>query len=199
MEIELAVSFFLLLALTFLATVDMAFGQLSDVGLRRLAGEAEEHPNARYTPFLKEILQNRSRFSFTLSAAIQILLVAFSVILTHLSLQWFSGNTLALFVSLLSGLILAGIFRQFIPRLLSLRNPEGKVPKLLPLLRPFYRVLAFAAEPWHRSFDRLRQQEDPSELIAAEEEDDSDDDFQALIDVGEAEGIIEEEERELIH
>ena len=199
MEIELAVSFFLLLALTFLATVDMAFGQLSDVGLRRLAGEAEEHPSARYTPFLKEILQNRSRFSFTLSAAIQILLVAFSVILTHLSLQWFSGNTLALFVSLLSGLILAGIFRQFIPRLLSLRNPEGKVPKLLPLLRPFYRVLAFAAEPWHRSFDRLRQQEDPSELIAEEEEDDSDDDFQALIDVGEAEGIIEEEERELIH
>jgi len=199
MEIELAVSFFLLLALTFLATVDMVFGQLSDVGLRRLAGEAEEHPNARYTPFLKEILENRSRFSFTLSAAIQILLVAFSVILTHLSLQWFSGNTLALFVSLFSGLILAGIFRQFIPRMLSLRNPEGKVPKLLPLLRPFYRVLAFAAEPWHRSFDRLRQQEDPGELIAEDEEDDSDDDFQALIDVGEAEGIIEEEERELIH
>jgi len=32
MEIELAVSFLLLLALTFLGTVDMAFGQLSDVG-----------------------------------------------------------------------------------------------------------------------------------------------------------------------
>src|SRR6266581_1043202 len=52
MEIELAVSFFLLLALTFLATVDMAFGQLSDIGLRRLAGEAEEHPTARYAPLL---------------------------------------------------------------------------------------------------------------------------------------------------
>jgi putative hemolysin len=199
MEIELAVSFFLLLALTFLATVDMAFGQLSDVGLRRLATDAEEHPNARYSPFLKEILENRSRFSFTLSAVIQILLVAFSVILTHISLQWFPANSLALFVSLTSGLVLAGIFRQFIPRLISLRNPEGKLPRLLWLLRPFYRVLAFAAEPWHRSFDRLRQQEDPGELLAAEEEDDSDDDIQALIDVGEAEGIIEEEERELIH
>ena len=53
MEIALAVSFLLLLALTFLATVDMAFGQLSDIGLRRLAAEAEEHPQARYTPLLK--------------------------------------------------------------------------------------------------------------------------------------------------
>jgi len=198
MEVELAVSFVLLLALTFLATVDMAFGQLSDVGLRRLAGEAEDHPTARYTPFLKEILENRARFSFTLSAAIQILLVAFSVLVTFISLQWFSASNLSLFISMTSGLVLAGIFRQFIPRLISLRNPESKLLRLLPLLRPFYRMLAYAAEPWHRSFDRLRQQEE-SEESSTEEEEDDDDDFQALIDVGEAEGIIEEEERELIH
>src|SRR6267143_1230921 len=117
MEIELAVSLFLLIALTFLATVDMAFGQLSDVGLRRLAAEAEEHPNARYAPLLKEILDNRARFSFTLSAAIQILLVVFSVLVTFISLRWFSGSSLALFISLISGLVLAGIFRQFIPRM----------------------------------------------------------------------------------
>jgi putative hemolysin len=199
MQIELAISLFLLLALTFLASVDMAFGQLSDVGLRRLATEAEEHPTARYTPFLKEILENRSRFSFTLSAAIQILLVVFSVLVTYISLQWFSANSLALFISLASGLVLAGIFRQFIPRMISLRNPEGKLLRLLPVLRPFYRVLAFAAEPWHRSFDRLRQQEDLEEFTDDEEDEDNGDDIQALIDVGEAEGIIEEEERELIH
>jgi putative hemolysin len=199
MEIELGISLFLLLALTFLASVDMAFGQLSDVGLRRLAAEAEEHPTARYTPFLKEILENRSRFSFTLSAAIQILLVVFSVLITFISLRWFSANSLALFISLASGLVLAGIFRQFIPRMISLRNPEGKLLRLLPVLRPFYRVLAFAAEPWHRSFDRLRQQEELEELTDEEEDEDNDDDIQALIEVGEAEGIIEEEERELIH
>ena len=199
MEIELAVSLLLLLALTFLATVDMAFGQLSDIGLRRLAGEAEEHPTARHAPFLKEILDNRARFSFTLSAAIQILLVVFSVLVTYISLQWFSADNLALFISLTLGLVLAGIFRQFIPRLISLRNPEGKLVRLLPVLRPFYRILAFAAEPWHRSFDRLRQQEEIEEATAEEEEENNGDDIQALIDVGEAEGIIEEEERELIH
>jgi putative hemolysin len=199
MEIELAVSFLLLIALTFLATVDMAFGQLSDVGLRRLAADAEEHPTARYAPFLKEILENRSRFSITLSAAIQILLVAFSVLVTYISVQWFSGNQVALFIALAIGLVLAGIFRQFIPRLISLRNPEDKVLRLLPLLRPFYHALAYAAEPWHRSFDRIRRQEQLEESLSeAQEEDDNGDDIEALIDVGEAEGIIEEEERELI-
>jgi CBS domain containing-hemolysin-like protein len=69
----------------------------------------------------------------------------------------------------------------------------------LPALRPFYRVLAFAAEPWHRSFDRLRQHEELEEARDEAEDDDDADDIQALIDVGEAEGIIEEEERELIH
>jgi putative hemolysin len=199
MEIELAVSFLLLLAMTFLATVDMAFGQLSDVGLRRLASEAEEHPDSRTTPFLKEILENRARFSFSLSANIQIFLIAFAVLATHISVRWFSEETLGLLISLASGLVLAGIFRQFIPRLISLRNPEGKLLYVLPLLRPFYRVLTFAAEPWHRSFDRLRQQDEIDEGTAEEEEDDDADDIQALIDVGEAEGIIEEEERELIH
>jgi putative hemolysin len=197
MEIELAISLLLLLAMTLLAAVDMAFGQLSDVGLRRLAAEAEEHPNARYAPFLKEILDNRARFSFRLAAAIQILLVAFTVLITYISLQVFWTSKLALFISLALGLVLAGIFRQFIPRLVSIRNPEGKLLRFLPLLRPFYPLMAFAAEPWHRSFDRLRQEE-LDETNAEEEDDDNNDDIEALIDVGEAEGIIEEEERELI-
>jgi putative hemolysin len=198
MEIELAISLLLLLAMTFLAAVDMAFGQLSDVGLRRLAAEADEHPNARYAPFLKEILENRSRFSFSLAAAIQILLVIFTVLITYISLRWFSANGLALFISLASGLVLAGIFRQFIPRLISLRNPEGRLLRLLPLLRPFYRLIAYAAEPWHRSFDRLRHQEQLDGSAADEDDEGNDDDIEALIDVGKAEGIIEEEERELI-
>lgn len=197
MEIALAVSFLLLLALTFLATVDMAFGQLSDVGLRRLAAEAEEHPKARYAPLLNEILENRARFSFTLSAAIQILLVAFTVLVTFVSLRWLPRAAIGLTVSLAVTLVLAGIFRQFIPRFISLRNPETKFLRLLPLVAPFYRILSIAAEPWHRSFDRLRQ-EDIEEAVDEEDEEDNGDDIEALMDVGEAEGIIEEEERELI-
>src|SRR2546423_11408326 len=123
MEIAIAISLLLLLALTFLASVDMAFGQLSDVGLRRLAAETEEHPNARYAPFLREILENRSRFSFTISAAIQILLVAFSVLITFLSLQRFSGNTLVLFIALAVSRGLAGAFCHIHPASLFRRKP----------------------------------------------------------------------------
>src|SRR5438270_10968828 len=116
MEIALGISALLLLALTFFATVDMALGQLSDVGLRRLATEAEEHPNARYAPFLSEILENRARFSMTLSAAIQIQLVIFSVLITYISLQLVSRNGLARLISLTSGLVLDGICRHLIAR-----------------------------------------------------------------------------------
>jgi CBS domain containing-hemolysin-like protein len=197
MEIALAVSFLLLLMLTFLATVDMALGQLSDVGLHRLAVEAEEHPTARYTPLLKEILENRARFSFTLAAAIQILLVAFTGLITFVSLQWFQPGAIGLILALLVGLAMAGVFRQFIPRFISLRNPEGKLLRLLPIVSPFYRAMAFAAEPWHRKFDRMRQ-ENLEEGVDEADEEGNGDDIEALIDVGEAEGIIEEEERELI-
>lgn len=196
MGIEIGITCLLLVGLTLLATVDMAFGQLSDVGLRRLIAEAEEQPIARSTPFLKEILENRPRFRFTLSAASQVLLVATSVLITSISQQLFPGGRFIL-LALFTGIVLALIFRQLIPRFVTLRNPEGVLLVMLPMIRPFYRVLAAAAGPWHRSFDRLRR-ERPLPESTDEDEDDNGDDLQALIDVGEKEGILEEEEGELI-
>src|SRR3954464_12573263 len=121
MALELGITCLLLVALTYLATIDMAFGQLSDVGLRRLSVEAETRAGA-VAEFLKQILEDRPRFRFTIGAAVQVLLVAVSVLLTALSLRWFPDNGFVL-MSLLIGLVVAGIFRQFIPRLLSIRNP----------------------------------------------------------------------------
>ncbi len=204
MELEIGITCLLLIALTFLATVDMAFGQLSDVGLRLLITEAEEQPAARSTPFLKEILENRPRFRFTISAAVQIMLVAVSVLITAIALRMFSqsetfSQTRLILVALLVGLTLAFIFRQLIPRLITLRNPERVLLFSLPLVRPFYRLLSFASDPLHRVFDRMRRERALPEKGADEEEEDNNDDIQALIDVGEEEGILEEEEGELIH
>lgn len=198
MQIELGITFLLLVALTFLATVDMAFGQLSDVGLRRLSSEVEELPDFVSTPFLKEILENRPRFRFTLSAVIQILLIAFSVLVTSISYGWFP-NTRLIAIPLIAGLVLAGIFRQFIPRIVTVRNPEKVLLLLLPLVRPFYGVLTFAADPWHRSFERLRRSRQLPDNSSDDEDEDIGDDIQALIDVGAEEGILEEQEGELIH
>jgi CBS domain containing-hemolysin-like protein len=200
MGIEIVITCLLLIGLTFLATVDMAFGQLSDVGLRLLIAEAEERASAA-AGFLKEIQEDRPRFRFTLGASIQIQLVAFSVLITSILLRWFEGiNLWWLLASLFAGLVLAGIFRQLIPRLISLRNPEKTLLTLLPVVKPFYRLLSFIADPLHRRAKRLRRERELAEKTSEEEEEeDNGGDIQALIDVGAEEGILEEEEGELIH
>jgi CBS domain containing-hemolysin-like protein len=200
MGIEIVITCLLLVGLTFLATVDMAFGQLSDVGLRLLIAEAEERASAA-AGFLKEIQEDRPRFRFTLGASIQIQLVAFSVLITSILLRWFEGVTLWwLLTSLVAGLVLAGIFRQLIPRLISLRNPEKTLLTLLPVVKPFYRLLSYIADPLHRRAKRLRRERELAEKTnEEEEEEDNGGDIQALIDVGAEEGILEEEEGELIH
>jgi len=183
--------------LSLFATVDMAFGQLSDVGLRRLITEAEERSKLRSAELLKQVLENRPRFSFALSATIQILLVVVAVLVTSISLSLFFEDRFVL-IGLFAGLVLAGVFRQLIPLFISTRDPEGTLLFLLPMIRPFLPLMAFAADPFHKLFDRSRKEQ---ELTNGEEEEeqDTEDDIQALIDVGEAEGILEEEEGELIH
>jgi magnesium and cobalt transporter len=132
------------------------------------------------------------------------MLVAVSVLITSISLRLFSqsetfSQARLILVALLAGLTVAFIFRQLIPRLITLRNPERVLLFSLPLVRPFYRVLSFASDPLHRVFDRMRRERPLVEKGADEEEEDNGGDLQALIDVGEEEGILEEEEGELIH
>ena len=196
MQIEIILTFLLLVGLSLLATVDMAFGQLSDVGLRRLISEAEERSKLRSSAFLKQVLENRPRFSFAISATIQILLVVVAVLVTSISLALFQNRRFIL-IGLLAGLVLAGIFRQLLPLFISTRDPEGTLLFLLPVIRPFLPLMAFAADPFHKLFDRSRKEQ---EQVNGDEEEEQDagDDIQALIDVGEAEGILEEEEGQLI-
>src|SRR5690349_11736188 len=198
MELEIGLALVLLIVLSVLATVDMAFAQLSDVGLRRLMGENGEKPEPRSRLFLRQALENRPRFGFALSATLQILLVAVAVLITSISLRLFPNPRLVL-VGLVAGLILAGIFRQLIPLFISTRNPEGTLLFLLPIVKPLFPFMAFVADPFQRLFDRSRRKDQIAEDGEEEEEDDDSGDLQALIDVGEAEGILEEEEGELIH
>jgi len=198
MELEIGLALLLLIVLSLLATVDMAFAQLSDVGLRRLMGENGDKPEQPSKPFLRLALEHRPRFSFALSAMIQILLVVVAVLITSISLSLFPDPRLVL-VGLFAGLILAGIFRQLIPLFISTRNPEGTLLFLLPIVRPFFPIMTFIADPFQRLFDRSRRKDQVTETGEEEEEDDDSGDLQALIDVGEAEGILEEEEGELIH
>ena len=195
MDIEIGITSTLLVVLTFLATIDMAFGQLSDVGLRRLTGEADENPGGA-SAFLKEILYDRPHFRFTIGAAVQIILVAVSVLITWIVFRRFPDQRFVL-IALGAGLLVGGIFRQVIPRFIAFKNPEKVLLLLLPLIRPFYRFLSVVADPLSRSRDRRRQVQ--TGTSSDEQEEDNGGDIQALIDVGAEEGILEEEEGELIH
>ncbi len=201
MGFEIAIAVVLLFALVFLATIDMAFSQISDVSLRRLASEAEEMQRTTSAEFLHEILENRPRFRFALSAAIQVILVAFAILVALIVFRFFPAAREILIYSLAIALVLTVIFRQMIPRILTGSHPETKLMLLLPMVRPLYRLWSLIADPFSSILTKKEARNFENTFIPEQSDerfDDDSDDIKALIRVGEAEGIIEEKEGELI-
>ncbi|MEQ1604767.1 MAG: hemolysin family protein [Pyrinomonadaceae bacterium] len=199
MEIEIVIAVIILLALVLLATVDMAFSRLSDVSLRRLASDVEERDN-RSSEMLREMLENRPRYRFALSATIQILLIVYSVILTLLLWRFVEDRTRLMVVALTIGLTTTVIFRQILPRIVVASNPDQRLLFLLPLVGPLFSMVSKIAAPFDDRLtakERLRMELTAAPDSSDDRSDDSADDFQALMEVGEAEGIIEENEREM--
>jgi len=198
MEIEIAIAVIILIALVFLATVDTAFSHLSDVGLRRISSDEESSEKKNSVKFLREILDNRPRFRFALSSTIQILLIAFTVLLTVIVAQYVSSSMVVAYAVVI-GVIATVLLRQIIPRLLVRNETEQKLMFLLPAIRPIYAVASFFV---NSGSSRRKARQKLEATIAPDGSDDNSDDnaedFQALMEVGEAEGIIEEAERELI-
>jgi putative hemolysin len=200
MEIEIALALIILVAMVFLATIDLAFSHISDVGLRRLASDSEDSQNKQTAQFLREILEFRPRFRLALSATIQVLLIATAVIITLIGMRFTTTHASLVVFSLLIGLLVTVTFRQVLPRLIIGENPERKFLLLLPLVRPLYGLIYAVTTPFFPK-PKSREQQKLEATVApdpSDERDDNDEDFQALMEVGEAEGIIEEEERELI-
>jgi CBS domain containing-hemolysin-like protein len=201
MELEIASLILILLVLVFLATIDTAFARMSDVSLRRLASDAEDQHKTASAQFLSEILEDRPRFRLLLSSAIQILLIGFTVVLTLFIKIFVEEDLKLLAVALVSALALTVVVRQVLPRLLVSSNTERKLLFLLPAVRPMYTfgraVMPASTQLTTKERLKLESTVAPDSSDDRQEESD-DDDFQALMEVGEAEGIIEESEREMI-
>ena len=201
MEIEIVIAVIILIALVFLATVDMAFYHLSDVSLRRISADEEFADKRSSVQFLREILENRPRFRFAISSTIQVMLIVFTVLLTVIVSGYTERKGRVIFFALIIGLIVTVGLRQIIPRILVEKNTETKLLFLLPAIRPLYALVSFFLEPIaNRNKTKARQKLDSTISPDAQEEkaEDNAEDFHALMEVGEAEGIIEEKERELI-
>lgn len=201
MKIEIAVGIAILVVLVFLATVDAGFSRISDVGLRKLTAESEDSPKSGTTQFLREILDNRPRFRLVISSAIQVLLISFTIVVILIILRFNLETSWLALSALLVCIAATVLFRQVVPRMLIKTDTERKLLFLLPIVRPIYGLTAAVIEPFTSS-QRLKEQQKLEKTVAPDAADeragDTADDFQALMEVGEAEGIIEEEERELI-
>ena len=202
MDLELIVAGVLLLLLGFLAAIDVAFSHISDVGLRRITADDDSTETSNSVKFLREILDNRPRFRFSLSSAIQILLIAIAVLVTLAMSRFELDRYRLLGFAFAASLILTAVFRQIVPRFAVRENPERKLLFLLPAIRPLYSLTLFFFESVSTDKQTIAREKLEATLAPnlSEERDEesNNDDFQALMEVGEAEGIIEEKEREMI-
>ncbi|MBI1764760.1 MAG: HlyC/CorC family transporter [Acidobacteria bacterium] len=192
MEAEIVLTGVLTLALVLFATAKSALDELSDVSLRLLASESNGTPHAA---FWHEIIEHHHQLNFTLTSGIHFSIAAIAILLTSIAHQLWPTFFLAFaFAAMLVTLV---IFRQVVPLLITQNHPERALLRLRWPLRVSWRTLGFFTWPVYRSLRALKRKRDEVQTAATESED-AESELQALIDVGEEEGIIEESEGAMI-
>ncbi len=180
-------------ALVFLSLIKTAYESLSEVALRVMMSEREGSRRAR---FFRELLDNRQEFELILILGTQLSVAISSILLTYIIITL--GITYPLFMAFLAVFAVILIFRQFVPRLIVQNRPETMLWLLLPLFQLFYSIFSIFAAPINALLEKLKSKEKEEESFDEDEQDDTLHEFEALIEVAEEEGIIEEQEGELI-
>src|SRR5262245_24005634 len=194
MESEIVLTSIFILVLVTTATAKTALDELSDVALKLLASDS----GSKHTGFWRAIHNNYQEFRFTLTFGIHISIASIAILINSITLQIYSKHFLALSFG---GMILTVIlFRQILPHALTQNNPVRTLLLLRPLLSLLQPALGIAANPILRALRGFQRDPEPEAEKEAEEtkESNGESELQALLDVGEEEGIIEESEGELI-
>ncbi len=190
MSLVLLLASIALALILFLSLVEVSTTRLSRVSLRVLA----ERERERGIKLLEKAAQDRLQFLLPVQFAIQALTVAVASLATWLAVSWEIPYPIGW--AFAATLLLVGTFRQLLPRWLTQANPEAFLLRLLPLLSVLYRLLSWLSFPLLWPLKASRR------LLAAERgpaaEEISEEEIQAYLDVGEEDGIFEEEETELI-
>ncbi len=183
---------FLILLLFFLSIIESSVTRLSRLSLKVLA-EREANPK---TLLLGELSRDRYLFLLPLEFGIEVLQILIAVLVSTLFLL--SGWSYAPLWSVLVLLVLVTLVRLLIPRLVAERNPQATLLKLLPLFRSGYRLLWRLSLPLLLVLRSAKALESTTSPSLKQDEEASEEEIQAYINVGEEEGIIEEEEGKLI-
>nr|WP_320132253.1 hemolysin family protein [uncultured Holophaga sp.] len=174
-----------------MAVLREAFHSLPSIQRRRML-EEEEGLDLRLERFLEHPHPLGLGLTFLNQALLVAILVTLKVVLGTYEFH-FPGGIWG--VGLLV-LVYLWFMDLVVPALLVSREPSAWLIRIFPFYAPLHPFLVPLVAPLARRVERLREAWDR----AREEEDegDSDDGVEALLEEGEAEGILEEEDRELI-
>jgi putative hemolysin len=190
-EIALTSIFILVLAVT--ATAKSALDELSDVGLRLLASEGN---GSRHTEFWRSIVAHYQQFRFTLTFGIHVSIASIAILISSISNQVYPKHFLA--VSFAGMILTVILFRQILPMIATQNDPARTLLKLRFPLQLLWPVLGFVANLIYAALRSKQREAEVPSPAEAKEEGGENIELQALLDVGEEEGIIEENEGELI-
>jgi len=180
-----------IVALALMSTIDSAFANVSKVSVRRLV----DGPHGNAASSIAVLLDARAEALTSIHIIIHLLLVSGAVLL-FMALERLSiPDTASVAATVVVMMFVILIFRHLIPRIITLRNPEQVLLRLFPIFRaahftlsPVSRLLMSTLNYFHREAD-----EEP-----AEEEEASEEEIKAFIDAGQEEGILEQDEGEMI-
>jgi len=164
-----------------------AFHALPSIQRRRLL-EEESIPN----PLLAKLLARPHALGLGIALWNQALLLVLLVLLWPTSVALPGG--ICTFLALT--LVYSWVMDLALPTLLTGASPATWIFRFFPFYAPSHRILGPLIAPLARYVERQREAQDRARDAVDEEP--SDDAVTALLEEGEAEGILEEEDRELI-
>ena len=186
-SLQLALLAFVLVYRVLMATLREAFAAIPSLQRRRLLEE-----ESILNPQLAQLLERPHALGLGITLVNQGLLVLLLALLWPLHLNVPGG------LPTLCGLALVylWIMDLALPALLVAREPAPWLVKLFPFYGPIHRCIGPLVVPLARYAERRREAQER----ARDEEDEgvTDDAMTALLEEGEAEGILEEDDRELI-
>ncbi|MEE8348285.1 MAG: hemolysin family protein [Acidobacteriota bacterium] len=175
-----------------LSVLESAISRISRLTLKVLA----ERAHTTQDHLLQDIADDRVQFLLPIQFGCQVLVVSSAVVISALLFD--SNAPYAAWLAFVVVVAVVILFRQLFPALIVQSDPERVLLGLLPVLSPFYRFLRWISSPLTKLLRFSRASQLKNQLNGDIDEEPSEEEIQAYLGVGEEEGIIEEDESELI-
>ena len=192
MILEVLIFVFLVVVLFFLSVLESSISRISRLSLKVLA----EREQSSKVELLQDIAGDRVQFLLPIQFGSQVLVVISAVVVSALFFE--SNLAYASLWAFVAVVIVIALFRQLFPKMIAQSQPERVLLALLPVVGPLYRLLRWMSSPLTILLQVSKASQLKNRPSVDVDEEASEEEIQAYLGVGEEEGIIEEDESELI-